>query len=296
MKGFWTMVVVALAMALGAAALEAMAAEPFAPTRFTVVEEGTVGKPDMVLIPGLASSRAVWAAEAAKLAPAYRLHLVQINGFAGQPPGPNAQGELLPAIVEELDRYMETRGMHAVVMGHSLGGLLGLMLAEAHPGDVRRLIVVDALPFYGVLLGSDATAESIRPRAEKMRAMLLAQGPEARAAGAKATANFLVNDAAGQKQVEADSEASDARVSATALFEDMQTDLRGRVAGIKTPTLMVYPIDAAAGMTAERVDAVYKGAYAAMPHVTLVRIEDSRHFIQYDQPAKLDEAVRAFLQ
>ena len=31
----------------------------FVPTRFTVVDEGTVGKPDVVLIPGLSSSRAV---------------------------------------------------------------------------------------------------------------------------------------------------------------------------------------------------------------------------------------------
>ncbi len=47
----------------------AQAATPFAPTRFSVVDAGTAGKPDVILIPGLSSSRAVWDVEAAKLAP-----------------------------------------------------------------------------------------------------------------------------------------------------------------------------------------------------------------------------------
>jgi pimeloyl-ACP methyl ester carboxylesterase len=63
----------------------------FVPTRFTVVDEGTAGQPDVVLIPGLSSSRAVWEAEAKLLAPNYRLHLVQVDGFAGAPAGPNAR-------------------------------------------------------------------------------------------------------------------------------------------------------------------------------------------------------------
>jgi len=36
--------------------------------------------------------------------------------------------------------------------------------------------------------------------------------------------------------------------------------------------------------------------YKPMPNVTLVRIDDSRHFIMYDQPAKLDAALQGFLR
>src|SRR5665213_412547 len=74
----------------------------FVPTRFTVVDAGTVGKPDVVLIPGLGSSRAVWDAEAKLLTPNFRLHLVQLNGFAGAPAGANAADGMLPGVVEEL--------------------------------------------------------------------------------------------------------------------------------------------------------------------------------------------------
>src|ERR1700722_7905046 len=58
-------------------------------THITIVDGGTAGKPDVVLIPGLGSSRAVWDAEAKLLTPNYRLHLVQLNGFGGAPVGGN---------------------------------------------------------------------------------------------------------------------------------------------------------------------------------------------------------------
>jgi pimeloyl-ACP methyl ester carboxylesterase len=93
----------------------------FSPTRFTVTDNGTVNKPDVVLIPGLSSSKAVWDAEAKLLAPNYRLHIVQVGGFAGAPAGPNATGAMLPGIVEELHQYIVAAKMHPVVMGHSLG-------------------------------------------------------------------------------------------------------------------------------------------------------------------------------
>ncbi len=110
----------------------------FVPTRFTVVDEGTVGKPDVVLIPGLSSSRSVWDAEAKLLAPNYRMHLVQVDGFAGAPAGVNATGPMLPGIVEELHGYIAAAGMKPVVVGHSLGGLLALMLADNIRGMYGR--------------------------------------------------------------------------------------------------------------------------------------------------------------
>src|SRR5471032_3125638 len=113
-------------------------------TRITVVDAGAAGKPDVVLIPGLGSSRAVWDAEAKLLAPNYRLHLVQLNGFGGAAPGCNATAPgtasaILPGVVEDLHAYIETQLMHPAVVGHSLGGLLALMLADKYPVDVCKM-------------------------------------------------------------------------------------------------------------------------------------------------------------
>ena len=268
----------------------------FSPTRFTVTDNGTLNKPDVVLIPGLSSSKAVWDDEAKLLAPNYRLHIVQVGGFAGAPAGPNATGAILPGIVEELHQYIAAAKMHPVVMGHSLGGLLALMLADKHPEDVSKLIIVDSLPFYTVLFAPEATVEIARPMAEQMKAQVIAMPADQFAVMAPQSAAMMVKNADAQKLVAASALASDRTVFATAMAEDMTTDLRSEVATIKTPTLMLYPYDATAVPDVTKIDTVYQTAYKSMPNVKLVRIDDSRHFIMYDQPAKFDAAVEGFLK
>jgi pimeloyl-ACP methyl ester carboxylesterase len=291
-----------LAFVLGGIALlcapsHAQAAKPFTPTRFTITDEGTAGKPDVVLIPGLASSKAVWDGEARLLSPNYRLHVVQIDGFAGAPVGPNSTGPFLAPIVEELHAYIVTNRIHPVVMGHSLGGLLALLLADKHPEDASKLIIVDSLPFYAVIFNANATVESMKPQVDAIRQRLLDAPADQFAAMQPTMAAAMVKNADAQKLVAASSIASDRTVFANAMSEDMETDLRGDVATIKTPTLMLYPYDSTAqGSDPAKVDKFYTTAYAAKPNTKLVRIDDSRHFIMYDQPQKLDAAVEAFLK
>lgn len=271
-----------------------------APTRFTVADEGTVGKPDVVLVPGLTSSREVWAGEAKLLAQNYRLHLVQVNGFAGQPAGANATGELLPGTVDELHAYCETLSTKPVVIGHSLGGLLTLMLAAKYPADVKKIVIVDALPFLGMLFGPQLTPAMIKPQAEQMRDKIEQQDADKRKASAKQTAEKLVLTPEKRPLVENNSEDSDAHVVAEATFEDLQTDVRPDLPQIKVPALMLYPFDPTlkvSGAAATRdIDELYQGAYKSMPNVTTVRVDGSRHFIMLDQPEKFDGLVEGFLK
>jgi pimeloyl-ACP methyl ester carboxylesterase len=114
-----------------------------------------------------------------------------------------------------------------------------------------------------------------------------------------ATAPFytdrLVKDPEGQRLVSGASIASDRTVFANAMLEDLETDLRPQLAGIKTPTTLLYPYESAQGPVAD-VTALYTTAYATMPNINLIRIDDSRHFIMYDQRAAFDKAVQAFLK
>ena len=266
-------------------------------SRLTVVDEGTVGKPDIVLIPGLGSSRAVWEAEAKLLAPNYRLHLVQVNGFAGAPAGANSQGPLLAGIVAELHGYIAAAGMKPVVVGHSLGGLLAMMLADKYPGDVRKLVIVDTLPYYSVLFNPAATVETVKPMAEAMKTQIVATPADQFALMQQTVVPQLVNDKAAQAAVEAADIAGDRRVFAEAMYEDLLTDLRGEVGKIQTPALVLFAVDPNAKQPDPAVyEAMVRDAYKPMPHVTLEKVEPSRHFIMYDQPAKLDAALEEFLK
>jgi pimeloyl-ACP methyl ester carboxylesterase len=271
-----------------------------APTRFSVVIEGAApGKgPDVILIPGLSSSRDVYAAEAKLLTPNYRLHLIQIAGFAGEPAGPNATGPILAPVVEQLHQYIVTNKLqHPAIIGHSFGGLLGLMLADAHPEDVGKLLIVDSLPFYALVFAPKATVEVVTPQAAAMRDQMIAASPDVYAAMANQTASYLVLNPDSRKLVAANSIASDGNVMANAMYEDLITDLRPRLATIKTPVTLIYPYDAAAvGPDTTKIDTVYTSAYSTMPNLKIHRIDDSRHFIMYDQAAAFDKAVQAFLK
>ena len=141
--------------------------------RITVTVRGK--GPDVVLIPGLASSGAVWDATAKQLENRFRLHIVQGAGFAGSPVRANATGAILQPTVDALDFYIKTNHLQSPdIIGHSLGGLVGMMLVLQHPEDAGKLMVVDSLPFFGVLSGAKNVA-AVTPQAAMMRDFILNQ-------------------------------------------------------------------------------------------------------------------------
>jgi len=272
-------------------------APAFLSTRFVSLEEGTLGKPDVVLIPGMSSSRAVWEAEAKLLAPNYRLHLVQLAGFAGSPAGANASGQVLFPVVEELHAYIMAKRIHPVVIGHSMGGLIAMMLAVRHPEDARKIVIVDALPFAAVLMDPSATAESMLPQVLAIKQQMMAMPADQYAAMQPMMAARMVKNPDAQRLIAANFAASDRAVTVEAMEEDLETDLRLDVTSIKVPVLMIYAYDTAAQQPdAASYEAAVQVAYKKVPNVTLKRIDDSRHFIMYDQPEKFDAALEEFLK
>jgi pimeloyl-ACP methyl ester carboxylesterase len=176
-----------------------------------------------------------------------------------------------------------------------MGGVLALMLAQAHPEDVSKLLIIDTLPFYGLVFNPTATVESAASQAQATHDQFIALPNDQFAASAPSYTNRLVKDPEGQRQVTASSISSDRTVFANAMLEDLSTDLRPQLATIKTPMTLLYPYETAQG-PAEKVTALYTTAYAAKPNLKIIRIDDSRHFIMYDQPAAFDRAVQTFLK
>ncbi len=164
----------------------------FTPTRFSV--EITGQGPDVILIPGLASSRDVWDQTVAQLSATHRVHVLQLAGFAGEPVGAAAgDGPIVQPVVDELNTYIEHNHLdHPAVIGHSLGGVTALMLARDHAANVGRVMVVDALPFFSLLIDPNATATSIAPQAAALRDQMIAMPAEQFAAGQGMTMARLV--------------------------------------------------------------------------------------------------------
>lgn len=254
--------------------------------------------PDVVLIPGLASSAHVWDATVAALSPHYRIHVVQVAGFAGTPAGANASGPVMIPVVEAIHAYITANHLKApAVIGHSLGGLMTMKLAIDHPADVGRLMIVDSLPFFGMMMGPQATVAQATPQAAAMRDKLLGGTQEAYAASEPMVMKRLVKtDGPAAQAAIAAASASDRRVVAQAMYDDFTTDLRPDLAKIAQPVTMLYPWDAATGIPQAAFDGLYTSAYAPLKQAKVQRIDGSFHFIMVDQPAAFQAAVEAFLK
>jgi pimeloyl-ACP methyl ester carboxylesterase len=252
--------------------------------------------PDVVLIPGLASSGAVWDATVAHLEGRYRLHIIQVAGFACSPPRANAQGPVIQPTINALDAYIKTNKLKAPkVIGHSLGGLMGMMLALQHPEDIGKLMIVDSLPFFSALFGANDAAAAA-PQAAAMRDSIVTETQDAYAQGEREFLRSLVKSPEGLKAATRWAVASDKSVVARAMYEDMTTDLRPRLHEIKTPVTMLYPWDSLTGMPQAAVDGLYRENFAPLPNKTIVRIDNSFHFIMLDQPDVFAAQVDAFLK
>ncbi len=262
--------------------------------RISVSTEGTGS--DVVLIHGLNSSPKVWR-EMMAAVPGHRYHLVAIKGFAGNG-GDVGKGEglVVAPVAEEVAQYIADNKLgKPAVIGHSMGGTIGLMVAERHPEAVGKLMVVDMVPFLGALFGPPGTtADSIKPTADGLLASMRAAEPEARRQRAIGTLNGMINTEAKRPAAIEDSLTSTPDVSARAYHELVVTDLRPGLGQIKAPLTVLY-IAPKGFLTPPQADAAYQAAYAPVPQLKLKRIDDSAHFIMWDQPAAFQAEVKQFL-
>lgn len=256
--------------------------------------EAKPGREPLYLIPGLSSPRQVWDGIAPDLAKDRQVLLVQVNGFGGDDVGANAKPGMTDGIIADILADATKRGAkQPAVIGHSYGGLIGMMMAARHPDRVGRLLVVDTLPFFGKLFDPAATPASIAPRAEQLRAMTVAGADRMKAMPAVSSdpGGIWSNTPEGRIKVANWGLKADQRAVAQALYEDIVTDIGPELAKVRAkPFTILY----AAGMGEAQAKAVWEPAYAGTP-AKLVAVPDSYHFIMLDQPQRFAAEVKAFL-
>ncbi len=273
-------IVASLALALAGCLPAAQAAPRFQPTRFTVEVRGE--GPDVILIPGLTSSRNVWNATIAAV-PGYRYHLVQVAGFAGAPAAGNARGPVIAPLADELARYIADRRLERpAIVGHSMGGTLAMMVGARSPDLAGRIMVVDMLPQPAHLFGGNA--DDLGPLAGRLRDMIATPG------GRRLFANFMTAfsppDSANAR--------SDPDVVGRAMHDLANLDLTPQLARIRAPLTVVYASPDPQARAA--IDRSFGAAYRSARNASLVRIDGSGHMVMLDQPARFQTVLREFLR
>jgi pimeloyl-ACP methyl ester carboxylesterase len=278
----------------------------FASDRIHVRVDGDMDGRDIILIPGLSSSPEIWQGTVDHLTAqdgvGWRVHRIHVQGFAGAPAEGNAQtgatpGPVAAPVAEEIARYIREKGLsRPAVVGHSMGGTIGLMLAARHPDSVGKLMVVDMIPFMGAMFGPPGTtAEAVTPVADQIYAAQANSPREVYVAQATTAINGMINTESRREEALEDMRTSDQKVSAAAFRELVTTDLRPELTKITAPTEVLYVKFNDPRMTPQITDAIYQMSYAGLPGVTLKRIDDSAHFIMFDQAPAFYGALDAFL-
>ncbi|MBJ7312596.1 alpha/beta fold hydrolase [Rugamonas sp. CCM 8940] len=260
------------------------------------VEVSGQGRP-VILIPGLASAGQVWDGTVQHYCAQQQrqCHVLTLAGFAGVPA---IDTPLLASVEQQLSDYIREQGLvQPLVIGHSLGGFLGLKLASDHPEQVGRLVVVDVLPALGALQVPSMSAEQLRQMASGMRENMLRQEPAAFRASQMQSLRSMVSQPADVERIAGWGQRSDRNSVIDAMAQMLGDDMRQDIARIKAPTLVLGTWIAYRDYAPKAaVEATFRQQYQRLAGVTIELSDNARHFIMYDDPAWLYDRVDHFIK
>ncbi|MDQ6826641.1 MAG: alpha/beta hydrolase [Candidatus Eremiobacteraeota bacterium] len=260
---------------------------------------GEADLPALILIPGLTNGAAVWAPTIHRFARSYTIYALTLAGFGGRastaaPLLDKADADIVALIAKEhLKR--------PIVIGHSMGGHLAIRLAAEHSDKLRGIIAVDGLPVFPGF--DEMTPEQRLSAATKMSAQIKSAATAEQFMHVQRT--YIVPGLTLAKNVEVVARLSTgADPSATAQYaqEVLVTDLRPQLSKITVPVLELAPYDPTLDnsppgnfATPTLKQTYYEALLKNDKTASVQMVQDSRHFIMYDQPDAFYVDVQHFI-
>jgi pimeloyl-ACP methyl ester carboxylesterase len=108
------------------------------------IDLGGAGKPPMIVLHGLLGSSRNWLSTGRDLAKHFQVFALDARNHGKSPHAPEMTYE---EMMDDIIGWMDAQDLpKAVIVGHSMGGKTGMLLACRHPERVDRLVVVDIAP------------------------------------------------------------------------------------------------------------------------------------------------------
>ena len=258
-------------------------------------KEGKSGRP-LILVPGLASGSWVWQDTIRAFSPDHAVYVLTLPGFDGRPPAGPAPFAAARAAVEEL--IASRRLAKPVIVGHSLGGILALAVAEDKPALVGGIVSIDGLP---VMPGTEEMPPPARAQfAERMRAQIGNQPGDRFAQQQQGYMRTIgVMDMSKADALAQLTARSDPASVGTWAADVVTVDLRPGLKSIQAPVLAIVPyldLDSSQqGLTPAAKADYYRALMEGTPRLQVVTVAPSRHFAMFDQPEAVTAAIRTFL-
>lgn len=241
------------------------------------VEVKGEGQP-ILLFPGFTCTGAVWEDTVTELSKNYECHIFTFAGFGGIEP---VEKPWLPKIKEGIINYVEEHKLEdVVVIGHSLGGALGLWLATDENHPYSKLIIVDALPSTGALMMPNFKSENMvydNPWNKQM----LEMDAEAFEKMATQMASGMTLSTEKQEQLKDWIIQADRETYVYGYTDLLKLDLREDIAKITIP---VTVLGATHPYGLEMAKKTYEEQYKNLKDYKMEFAEGAAHFIMYDRP------------
>ena len=235
------------------------------------------GEP-VLLFPGFTCTGAVWDELVVELSKTKECHIFTFAGFGNVPA---IEKPWLSKIKDGISLYISKRKLEkATIIGHSLGGTLGLWLAEDENAEFSKIIVVDALPSTGALMIPNFDSDSIiydNPYNQR----LLDMDEKSFEAMAAQMASGMALNRDKHTQIKEWILNSDRETYVYGFTDLLKLDLREAVAKIRVPVTILA---ATKPYGEETVKKTYEDQYKNLKEYTIRYAKESAHFIMYDQP------------
>lgn len=131
-------------------------------------ERAGSGEPELLFVPGWCCDRTAFRPQFEHFARAHAVTALDLRG-CGQSARPE-DGYEIPDLADDLARFCAEVGIDKpVVVGHSLGGMIGVDLAARHPTVPRALVLVDPGPIDPVKRFEAFAEQLAGPTGEEVR-------------------------------------------------------------------------------------------------------------------------------
>ncbi len=261
------------------------------------VEVSGKGQP-LLLIPGATCSGHEWDETLVHYKGKFQFHVFTLAGYAGLAPLTN--GPYLDSFRFQIEHYISENHLSKIIlMGHSIGGFLSLLIGIDSLPEIQKIVVVDAMPFFAGAMNPAATAGFSEEKAKMTFAAYQSMNDSAMFRNQLAAAKYLCNDSTHWNQIATWGIHSDKKTVAYSITEMMGLDLRQSISSIQIPVLVLAAYSASPqfpAYTREFALKTYIEQYEACGKCSIDMAEGgTKHFIMYDNPVWMYKELDNFI-
>lgn len=247
------------------------------------VEVTGSGQP-ILLFPGFTNTANVFDGFTQKLSENYEVHAFTFAGFGEVPP---VAFPWLPKIKKDIQKYVREKELNRpFILGHSMGGTLGLWLAS-EDSAYAGLLLIDALPAMGALMIPDYDPASISYDSPYNQQVLAMDEHAFLGMAEQMAAGMAVNKDKHHQLTDWILQ-SDRETYVYGYTDLLKLDLRSVLQNVKMPVSIFVATEP---YGKEAVAATYKKQYTGLKNHKLIFAEGAGHFIMFDKPQWLLESI-----